>query len=369
MPDATAQPDATSETGPGMTAGTTPPPPPAAPWAAPGSWQPVGSPPPAPWHVGAPQPQGWAPPPPGWATAAYGAPPAEASRPRTIARVSLTFGVVGLFISWVPILTWFAAVLLVVAVILAIVALASPRQGGPGFAAGGLATGLFGLLVSLAMTVPSILLLGGEFAPMPYAPEPAYERAEAEPAMPLEVIEYATGRESAVAGSWWYGAVIDNPNLDWIYSSSIEVRALGADGTVLATVYEPSLLLQGTTAIAGSFDDLGDAVVDRIEVVIPGADDAELSYWDETASIYIEDVQGSEADGVAVVTGTVWGDIAEDARRVPLTAIAHGTDGRIIGAVTSELGLLPATGDSADFTITFPGSFPEGTTFEVYASF
>jgi hypothetical protein len=262
-------------------------------------------------------------------------------------------------------------------VVLAIVAFASRRQGGAGFAAGGLATALAGLIVSLAMTVPSIMLLTGTFELNPYFPamgeyDPEgydYSEFEPEPAEALQLIEYSVGRHAAPADGWWYGVVVENPNWDWIYTTGIEVDALAADGTVLETARAWPTMANGRTAIAGTFAAVGDATVDRIEVRLPDLEDAELSYYGETGLVYIEEIESSEKDGATVVTGMMWGEFDGDARRVPLTAIAHGPDGRIIGATTSELGLLHGYAEEpTDFTITFPGRFPEGTTFEVFGS-
>lgn len=307
----------------------------------------------------------------------YGALPENPPLPRTLARVAVGIGAVGLAISWVPILTWFGAILLIPALVLAIVALASPRQGGTARAAVALAMALVGLMMSLVMTVPSIYFLTGGFS----GPSAGYEgddittqndlADEPPPAQALVITEVAFGRTEGtdgVPGEWWYAAVIENPNEDWIYSDTFAIEAIAADGTVLSTDHPTQMLLHDTSAIAGSFDVAGGQVVDRIEVTLPDTGGAILSPRSETGSFRIEGV-AAERDGRATtVTGTVRGDFADEYRRVPLVAVVRDDSGEMIGAARFELGLLPADGAPKSFMIRMPGVFPDGVNYEVYAS-
>lgn len=295
--------------------------------------------------------------------------PVEAPLPRTIARAAVGFAAVGLGLSWIPILTWFGAILLITGLVLAIVALASPRQGGPAHAGVALGMSLLGLIVSLAVSIPSFLLVTGALDPLALPAEsPIVAEDEAAPSEQLDVIETAFGRDVDSAGAWWYTAVIENPNEDWIYSEEIKIEAVAADGSVLQTLHVYPMLLQGTSAVAGTFLGLGEAEVHHIDVTPPPSEDATLSPRLDTGSFVIEDVAGAVDGATTVVTGTVRADFYEENRRVPLIAIVRGADGVILGAERIELGLLPPDDEPVGFEIPVPGVFPDGSTFEVYAS-
>jgi hypothetical protein len=334
---------------------------------------------------------GYAPPPgyvhpysPGYAAPSYA--PALAPEgpplPRTFARFATGLAAVGLAISWIPILTWFGALLLIAGLVLAVVALASPRQGGTARAGVALAMSLLGLMVSLAMTIPSIFFLtGGFFGAAGAGPyEPSVTSAEdaseedapnTPPALPLVTAEVAFGRvdgPGATPGSWWYAALLDNPNEDWIYADTVEIAAVAADGTVIATDHLTQMLLHDRSAVAGSFDDLGDLVVNRIEVTVPETEGAVSAPRDETGSFRIEGVAVNDDGTTTTVSGTIHGDFADEYRRVPLVAVLRDDEGRMIGAARFELGLLPAEGAPRLFEIPVPGDFPHDVTVEVYAS-
>ena len=186
-----------------------------------------------------------------------------------------------------------------------------------------------GWIVAFVMILVSFFWIGGlaalvapEEGPVaeatsvpPQDDEPADDEAVADD---IVVLETAVGRYESDPGSWWYVAVIDNPNEDYIFDyASIDVEAIAADGTIIDVANEYRVILSGRTALVGDFIGVGD-------------DCPAFSYQ--------------------------------------LLSVARDPSGRIIGGAWTYVDELPSTGADVPFEAVFWDPLPEGTVFEAYAA-
>ncbi len=342
-----------------------PPPPPAPP--APGPAQPAAE--------NAAVPPAYAPP-PGYTSVAA---PSD-SRPKTLAIVAIVLAGVGLVMAFIPFVNWFAGPVLIAAFIVSLIALIGKKHGGTGLSIAAIVISVVGWIVAFVMILVSFFWIGGlaalvapEEGPVaeatsvpPQDDEPADDEAVADD---IVVLETAVGRYESDPGSWWYVAVIDNPNEDYIFDyASIDVEAIAADGTIIDVANEYRVILSGRTALVGDFIGVGDAEVADLDVVLPGAADALYSPFAETGELTLGALTPASDEVSTTVTGTVSGDFAEDLELVQVTVVARDPSGRIIGGAWTYVDELPSTGADVPFEAVFWDPLPEGTVFEAYAA-
>lgn len=324
------------------------------------------------------------PPPPGYVPQSNGAPaqtPAPASapdtRPKTLAIIALVLAAVGFVMAFIPFVNWVAGLVLLAAFILSLIALIGAKHGGKGLSITALVISVVGWIVALVMIAVSFLWIGGailsqaaqnQVTEQPAAPEDD-DPPEDVAADDIAVLEGSFGQYVSDPSAWWYVVVIDNPNADYIFDgASLDVEALGADGTVLDTSSEYRIVLAGEAALVGDFYEIGDAEIVDLNLVGPTAADAVYSPFDETGQFALADLTATSDEFTTTVTGTVSGDFAEDLEYVQVTVVARDAAGQIIGGAWTYVDLLPADGTAVPFEAVFWDALPEGTTFEAYAS-
>ena len=315
-------------------------------------------------------------PPPGYTSVA--APPD--TRLKTLAIVAIVLAGIGLVMAFVPFVNWFAGPVLIAAFIVSLIALIGRKHGGTGLSIAALVISVVGWIVAFVMILISFFWIGGFAALVAPDQAPVTEATSVPPqddepmddavvAEDIVVLETAVGQYASDPGSWWYVAVIDNPNEDYIFDyASIDVEAIGADGTIVDVANEYRVLLSGETALVGDFIGVGDAEIVDLNIVFPGGADAVYSPFVETGELTLGALSSS-SDGVSTtVTGTVSGDFAEDLELVQITVVARDPSGQIIGGAWTYVDELPSAGTAVPFEAIFWDPLPEGTVFEAYAS-
>ncbi|MFE5408640.1 hypothetical protein [Microbacterium sp. NPDC056569] len=330
------------------------------------------------------------------AGAPYSAPGGRDGRPRGLAIVALVFACAGLFILLLGAVMgsgagWFSPLLLLTAFVLSLVALISRNQGGKGFGAGALATSILGGLVSIVVAAAWVLgplgsssgedvVVGGDdgyyddATPSNAAPgtdgQPDAGAQFPTPQQPV-VTETAFGHD--FGDTWWYVVVVDNPNADYVFDAFLEAQAFAADGSVISSAMSAATLLSGQTAIVGYFTLEGGGQIDAIGLTVPEASEATLSPAAETGSFTVDGVTGTaDRSGPSTLippgtaTGTVSGRFADDQRYVTVTVLARANDGRILGAATTWVDVVPADGSPVPFEAWF-AELPPEVTLQAYA--
>ncbi|QIG39883.1 SirB2 family protein [Microbacterium sp. 4R-513] len=315
----------------------------------------------------------------------YGAPAATAvktpdTRPKVLAIIGLAAAGLGLILAFIPFVTWFSGIFLLAGFVLGLIALISKKQGGKGFAIGALAVAVVGWIVSIVVSIASFGIIaqaaidegrasqvsGGQ-AVEEEADEPAAEGAAGD-AEELVATETAFGRDE-VTGSWWYVVILDNPNADYVYDfAAIDVEAVDASGTILDTSNNYVTLLSGQSAITGTFFDVGQGEVAKLDVRVPDAGDAVSSPADETGTFAIEGVAATSDEYSTSVSGTIAGTFQDEQELVQVIVVARAADGSIIGGQQTYVERLPADGTKVQFEATFFDPLPADATFEAYAS-
>jgi Protein of unknown function (DUF2510) len=199
------------------------------------------------------------------------------------------------------------------------------------------------------------------------ASEPSDEpqAPEEQKAEELEVSDEAFGRETD-QDYWWYAAIIENPNTDYVFpSTSIDVEALDADGVILDSSSEYVTILPGKIAITGTFFDIGNEKISSIELRGPTADSAIHSPADETGFFKVSPVEIARDDYSTTASGNLTSGFSEEQSLVSVVVVARGSDGSIIKGDRTYVDRLPSEG-TARFEVRFFELFPEGTTFEAY---
>lgn len=213
-----------------------------------------------------------------------------------------------------------------------------------------------------ACFAPRVTLEQPESADAPAAEAPA-------PREEVEVTEVAFGRESYDETVWWYVVILDNPNTDYIFSTtSIDVEALDASGVILDTSPNYVTLLSGELAITGSFFAVGTEEIAELNVRGPSANEAISSPADETGSYTFEEVAAVSDTYSTTVSGIISGTFAEEQSLVSVTVVARDAAGEVIGADFTYVDRLPVDG-KVRFEVSFLGDvLPSDATFEVYAT-
>lgn len=318
-------------------------------------------------------------PPPGYAGA-----PAPRSGPRAgLAITALVLAVLGLLPSWIPFLQYAGALLALVALAVGIPALVGAvrgTRGGKGVAVAAVAVSLVALLVVGVTHVAYAGIrqdfvdgftqgwsgAGSDVDPYDY-PALTDPTPDGPPAEPVEVVEVAFGQEVYDETSWWYAVVIDNPNPEHSFPYSVlEIQALAADGTVLATDDAYSSASSGVSALTGVIYEVGDTPVDRVEVVLP--DVAEARYATDLPAVSTSDLAATSDDYSTTVTGTVTATgVDPEMVYVQVVVLARDADGTVVGAARGWVDELAADG-TGTFDATFYEVMEAGTTYEAYGS-
>lgn len=311
-------------------------------------------------------------------TSPYGTPPAAAPRP---GRAALVLGVVALVQAFVPVAGLVAVPVGIAAALVGAAVHRRARRAAPpqpaGRATAGVVVGVVAVVAAFVAQVSYAVVAttqgdaggGVEVGTDGSAPDDGTlpDDAVVPPWEPLTVVDTAFGPEPDEPGVWWYVAVIENPNPAHRFGSTqMSVEALGADGTLIAAEWEYADALPGQLAVTGSFRDLGDLVVDRVDVRLPLVQRVEsapgvgaLSAGQPTAR--------TESWGGVTVEGTVTSTLDEDLASVAVVVVATGPDGQAVAARRGYAEQVPA-GGSAPFDATFYTELPAGTTFTAYPS-
>ena len=345
---------------------------------------PYGAPPAAPVYGAAPGAPGYgvAPGAPGYPPAGYGVPPAPPkapdTRPKTLAIIALILAIVGVVMAFIPFVNWIAGLVLLAAFIIALIALISKKQGGTGMSITALILSVVGGIISVVMIALSFLWIGGavlndaiqdEIAQETIAPEDDEPADDVTTAQDIVITDGSFGRYEFDPETWWYVVMFENPNQDYIFDfASIDVEAIGADGTILDTSNEYRVILSGEAALVGDFYEVGTGEIVDLNVIGPTAADAILSPFAETGEFTLGDLAATSDDLSTTVTGTVSGDFEEDQELVQITVVARDTSGQIIGGAWTYVDRLPSDGTKVQFEATFWDPLPEGTVFEAFAS-
>ncbi|CAH0123301.1 hypothetical protein [Microbacterium sp. Bi121] len=199
----------------------------------------------------------------------------------------------------------------------------------------------------------------------------ADDETQADPAederQDLALVETAFGRSDFDSSTWWYVAVIDNPNEDYIFSfSGIDVEALDASGTILDSSSDYRTILSGRTAVTGTFFDVGQGEIASLEVRGPEASAATRAPQSSTGAFDVTDVAATSDEWSTNVNGKVTSSFADDQESVMVVVVARDASGKIIGAESGYIDRLP-TGGTAQFEVTFFDPLPGGTQYEAYA--
>jgi hypothetical protein len=315
---------------------------------------------------------------PGYPAPAYGVPASAPQLPKTVAIIALVLAGVGLVMAFVPFVTWFAGLPLLAAFIMGIVALANKKQGGKGLAIAAVAVSVVGWIVSIIFSIGSFGILGQtaidnaqreEVSNGASTDEEGSTAAE-EPAdtrQDLELVETAFGQSKYDSSTWWYVAIVDNPNQDYIFSlSGIDVEALDSTGTILDSSSDYRTVLSGRTAIVGQVFSIGEGQIAELSVRGPVATDATKAPSSTTGSFEIAGLTPTTDDYSTTVRGTVTSTFSDDQELVQVVVVARNAAGTIIGADAGYIDRLP-TGGTAQFEVRFFDPLPGDTTYEAYA--
>ncbi|MCD1267867.1 hypothetical protein B5M43_003260 [Microbacterium sp. MEC084] len=206
-------------------------------------------------------------------------------------------------------------------------------------------------------------------------PDPASTASAQEDPAPaaaeeLAVVETAFGRQDYDQTSWWYVAVLENPNADHVFPSSpLTIEAIGSDGTILDSATSYTTILAGRIAVAGTFFDVGQAEIASLEVRGPGATAAISSPAAETGAFTLESLSAVNDGYSTSVSGTISGTFETEQELITVVVIARNPDGAVLGAEQTYVDRLPAGGGKVQFEVTFLNPLPEGTKYEAYATF
>lgn len=277
--------------------------------------------------------------------AGFGAPhPAPSAPPprRGMAITALVLAIVGFVLACIPFAVFLGGALLLAALILAIVALVKNQSKPLGISA--LIVSIVGTGIAFLVALFTIFLgaaIAAADGPGDVRDDVAAQGTDDQPAAAvttdaedLLLAETAWGA-SASQGSW-FAVVVDNPNADYVYPHApVEVKALGADGTVLDSYVTFGTLLHGRNAIAGALLDVGADAIADIEVTLPTADAAVASAAAQTGAFAIHDVVATTTAGMTTVRGTVTSTFDDDHDLVAIAVIARNADGAIVDAVST----------------------------------
>jgi len=311
-----------------------------------------------------------------------GAPPV-AKKNNTLALIAMIVAIVGFIFACIPgalIVGW---ILLPIAFVLSIVSLF--LKGDRKW------MGIVGLIVAVVGTIVGFIVFfavvatsfndafgGGETAISQPADQDsdadsatASEPADDEPAdtrQELVLVETAFGRTDYDPSTWWYVAIFENPNKDYVFqSAAIETEALDSSGVILDSSSDYTAILSGRTAVTGHFLSVGDGQITKINLRGPMATDATRALGTETGSFTIADLVPTTDRYSTSVHGKVTSSFGEDQELVEIVVVARDASGKIIAADASYVDRLP-TGGTAQFEVRFLDPLPSGTKYEAYAN-
>lgn len=307
-----------------------------------------------------------------------GAVPPPGSRPKTLAIIALVLSLIGLVMAFVPFVTWFSGLVLLAGFVVGLIALIKKTQGAKGLSIAALVISVVGWIVSVVVSIASIAILadatneavvsdpGIAVTESPVDEEPSDPSGTARD---LAVVETAFGRTSYDPNTWWYVVILENPNADYVFDfATVDIEALGADGTILDTSSDYPTILSGPTVITGIFTEVGQGEIVELDVRGPAATDAIASPFDETGAFVIEGVTPTSDGYSTSVTGTVSGSFESEQEFVSIVVVARAPDGRILGAEYGYVERLPSDGTKVQFEAVFFDVLPDGTSFEAFAS-
>lgn len=338
-----------------------------------------------------PAPPVYGPPP----TGPYGAPGGGPGAPvppgapgggKGFAITALVLAVVALVLSWVPFVNNLAAVLAVVGVVFGVVAIVGAvRRGRPGkaMAISAIAVAVVAFVVVIVTQIAyssviddvvddlneSVAELEQETqAGRAGDSEPAAEEeapaAAAAAAQDLAVLDVAFGQNEYDPTTWWYVAVVDNPNTEHVFPfAGFTIEAVGADGTILDSSPDYVDLLPGRTALTGVFFSVGDAPIDHVEVRGPQA--SEAVHQSDLGTFAVSDVVATSDDWSTTVGGTLTSAFVQDQELVTVVVVATAPDGTVLGGQLTYVDRLPA-GGQARFEALFTEPLPAGTTYAAF---
>lgn len=307
------------------------------------------------------------------------APAGPAKAKNGLGLAALIVGIVAFIFAVIPFLSFVAWVPALVAIGLGIAGLVVKNKKRVS-AVAGLALGALAIIVGIVVSIASVAGVASSLSDqiktteVPAASDadpsaaPADEEVAAAPkAQELVVSEVAFGRNTD-SDYWWYAAVIDNPNTDYVFaSSSVTVEAVDADGVILDSSPAYLTILPGKTAITGSFLDIGSEQISAVNVRGPVASTAVSAPVDKTGSFTLSPVELGGDDYTTTVAGTVTSAFSEEQTYVNVVVIARDGGGQIVNAQTAYIERLPS-GGTARFEANFYPKLPDGLTFEAYAS-
>lgn len=325
--------------------------------------------------------------------AAFGAPlgaPPVPPRPtggKGFAVTALVLALVALALSWIPIINNLAAVLAVVGLVFGVVALVGAvRRGRPG--KGMAITAIAIALVSFVVVITTQIAYGkviddvvdeisssteqidGKATDTVVADDTsAEEEPAADPAptaQDLASVDLAFGQRAYDPTTWWYVAIVDNPNTDFVFPfAEVTVEAIGADGTILDSSSDYLDILPGRAAVTGMFLEVGANTIDHLEIRGPAASEAVRET--ELGTFAVSDVSATSDDWSTTVGGNLSSAFEAEQTSVRVTVVATAPDGHILGAELTFVDRLPS-GGQARFEVMFLEPLPADTTYTAYPS-
>lgn len=311
-------------------------------------------------------------------------PPAAPGGGKGFAITALVLALVALVLSWVPIINNLAAVLAVAGVVFGVVALVGAlRRGRPGkaMAISAIAVAVIAFVVVIVTQIAYTRVIDDVVDDLNESvaeleeetrtgragagdSEPTAEAPAAATAQDLAVLSVAFGQNEYDPTTWWYVAVVDNPNPEHVFPfAGFTVEAVGADGTILDSSPDYVDLLPGQTALTGTFYSVGATAVDHVEVRGPQA--SEAVHQTDLGTFAVADVAATSDSWSTTVGGTLTSAFAEDQELVTVVVVATAPDGTVLGADLTYVDRLPA-GGQARFEAMFFSPLPEGTTYTAF---
>ncbi|WP_187365328.1 hypothetical protein [Cellulosimicrobium cellulans] len=314
-------------------------------------------------------------------------PPGASGGGKGFAITALVLALVALVLSWVPIVNNLAAVLAVVGVVFGVIALVGAvRKARPGkaMAISAIAVAVVAFVVVIVTQIAYTRVIddvvddlndsvaeleqdtgAGDAAGDPAAADADAEApADASAAQDLAVLDVAFGQNTYDPTTWWYVAVVDNPNAEHVFPfAGFTVEAVGADGTILDSAPDYVDLLPGQTALTGVFLSVGDAPVDHLEVRGPQA--SEAVHESDLGTFAVADVAAASDEWSTTVGGTLTSAFQEDQELVSVVVVATAPDGTILGAQSTYVDRLPA-GGQARFEAVFLSPLPADTAYTAF---
>jgi hypothetical protein len=290
---------------------------------------------------------------------AYAAPPQAPTPSGGMAVTALVLGIIAVVSGWIP--GWGIFIGLI-AVIFGVIALA--KKQSKGMAIAGIVTGALGALTSVIVLIFTVVLVNT--ADDYYQDFGDYGNETTLGAEPVDstiaIGDQAFGRTTWDDTVWWFVVVLDNTG-EALPATDITVKALDASGAVIDESWTYVGLPAGTTAISGTFYEVGSAEIAGLAVV--GPDGASGAGQVPSGALEIGPLTATSDEYSTTVTGNVTSTFAEDLYAPSITVVATGPDGKILGAATAWLETV-SSGGTEEFEAFFYEPLPEGTTYTAY---